>query len=68
MALPDILEFGELLISWRLYAGLAVTCAICRLIFRIVSDETIVWFVCAPIGIIGSKPGFRRQIRAGDES
>lgn len=68
MALLDILEFGELLLSWRLYAGLAITGAICWLVFQIVSDETIGWFFCAPIGIIGLILSFRWQIRAGDGS
>ena len=67
MALLDILEFGELLLSWRLYVGLAITGAICRLIFQIVSDDTIHWFFCAPIGTIGLILSFRWQIRAGDK-
>lgn len=67
MALLDILEFGELLLSWRLYVGLAITCAIGWLVFQIVSDETIGWFFCAPIGIIGLTFSFRWQIRAGDK-
>ena len=52
----DLLEFGELLLSWRPYVGIAITCAACRLVFQIVSDDTIGWFFCAPIGIIGLIP------------
>ncbi len=67
MALLDILELGELLLSWRLYIGIAITCAICVLVFQIVSDDTIGWFICVPIGIIGLILGFRWQVRAGDK-
>ena len=66
MALLDLLEFGELLLSWRLYVGIAITCATCWLVFQIVSNETISWSLCIPIGIIGLILDFRWQIRAGD--
>lgn len=66
MALLDILEAGELLLSWRLYAGVAITAAICRLVLQIVSNDTIGWFFCAPIGIIGLVASVRWQIRSGD--
>ena len=68
MARRDPPEFCERLLSWRLHVGIAMALATCRLVSRIVSDDTIGWFFCAPIGIIGLTLGFRWQIRAGDGS
>ena len=64
MALLDLLELGVLFLSWRLYVGIAVTAALCWLVFALIPDETIAWIVCAPFGITGLVLSFRWQIRA----
>ena len=64
MALIDLLEIGDLLLSWRLYVGIAITFALCWLVFQATPSETIRWTACAPIGIAGVLLSFRWQINA----
>lgn len=64
MALLELLDLGELFMSWRLYVGLAATGVVCWLIFQAISNETIGWAICVPAGIIGVVLSFRWQIRA----
>ena len=64
MALLDILELGDLLLSWRLYLGIAVTALLCGLVFLLAPSEPIRWAICVPLGISGLLFSFRWQIRA----
>jgi hypothetical protein len=64
MALLDILELGDLLLSWRLYVGIAITALLCWLVVLLVPSETISWTICVPLGITGLILSFRWQVRA----
>ncbi|KRB07970.1 hypothetical protein ASD86_09210 [Lysobacter sp. Root690] len=50
MALMDIVEIGEALLSWRFYVGTAVTAALCWLVFTCIPNETVAWVIAAPLG------------------
>lgn len=64
MPLPDLLELGDLFLSWRLYVGIAITCAVCWLIVANVPNETVGWAISIPVGAVGFFLSFRWQIRA----
>ena len=56
MALLDLLELGELFLSWRLYVGLAVTVTLAVAALSFVPLDTpgwVAWAVCVPIGLVG---------------
>ncbi|WP_116811181.1 hypothetical protein [Steroidobacter cummioxidans] len=59
----DLVEIGELFLSWRLYVGLALTGLLCWLIILIVPGEALQLLICIPVGLIGVILGFRWQIR-----
>ena len=60
----DLLEIGELLLSWRLYVGLALTGLLCWLIVSIVSSQAAQLVICIPTGLIGVVLSFRWQIKS----
>lgn len=64
MPLPDLLELGDLFLSWRLYAGVAITAAVCWIIMANIPNETIGWAICVPVGALGLFLSFRWQIDA----
>jgi hypothetical protein len=64
VALDDLFELGDLLLSWRLYVGIAITCGVCWLLLQAIPNETIGWAVCIPFGIVGFILSFRWQVRA----
>lgn len=56
MALLDLLELGQLFLSWCLYVGLVVTVALGVATFSFVPLDTpgwVAWAVCMPIGLVG---------------
>ena len=63
MAIFDLLELGELLLSWRLYVGFAITVAICYGIVQLIPNDTAAWVVCAPVALVGVIASFRWQIK-----
>ena len=63
MAISDLLELGDLLMSWRLYVGIAITAAICFGIMQVAPNDTVGWTISIPIGLIGLFLSFRWQIR-----
>jgi hypothetical protein len=64
LALLDLLEIGELFLSWRLYVGIAVTALICWPLVAFIPNQNIVLALCIPIGIVGVFLSFRWQVRA----
>ena len=64
MALLDILELGDLFLSWRLYVRLAITALLCWLVLQLVPSEAVGWAICVPIGMTGLVLSFRWQVRA----
>jgi len=60
----DLLEIGELLLSWRLYVGLALTGLLCWLIVSIVSSQAAQLVICIPTALIGVVLSFRWQIKS----
>ena len=64
MALLDLLEIGELFLSWRLYVGIAVTALICLPLVAFIPNQDITLALCIPIGIAGIFLSFRWQVRA----
>lgn len=64
MALLDLLDLGELFMSWRLYVGLAITGVVCWLIYLAIPSTAIGLAICIPAGIVGIVLSFRWQIRA----
>jgi hypothetical protein len=64
MALMDIVEIGEVFLSWRFYVGTAVTAALCWLVFTCIPNETVAWVIAAPPGIGGLGLSFWWQVRA----
>lgn len=67
MALPDLFEFGDLLLCWRLYVGIAATTAPCWLIFQFIPNQTFAAVIGVPLGIVGVILSFRWQLRADRE-
>jgi len=63
MAILDLLDLGEALLSWRLLLGLGATVATCLVIAHFSPSETFTWAVCIPVGLIGLVLSFRWQIR-----
>lgn len=59
-----VFAIGDLLMSWRMYVGLAVTAGVCWLIASFLPNETAQWAVCVPIGVIGLVASIRWQLRA----
>lgn len=53
MALDDLFELGDLLLSWRLYLGLAATAALCWGIYVLVPNEKLAWMVVVPVAVVG---------------
>lgn len=64
----DLLELGELFLSWRLYVGFALTGLLCWLICSVVSHQTAQLVLCIPLGLIGVILSFRWQIRADTDT
>ena len=67
MALLDLLELGELFLSWRLYVGMAVTVALCAVAFSLIPSGApgwVAWSVCTPIGVAGVILSFAWQVRS----
>lgn len=64
MALLDLVELGDLLLSWRLYAGVALTAGLIWLVLLFVPGEALRWAMCVPLGVVGVILSFRWQIRA----
>lgn len=64
MALMDIFEIGDVFLSWRFYVGIAVTAALCWLVFTNISNETVAWFIATPLGLAGLGLSFWWQVRA----
>jgi hypothetical protein len=64
LALLDLLEVGELFLSWRLYVGIAATALACWPVIAFVPNQTIVLAICIPIAITGILLSFRWQVRA----
>lgn len=65
MALLDLLELGQLFLSWRLYVGLAVTVALGVAAFSFVPLDApgwVAWAVCVPIGLVGIILSFVWQV------
>jgi hypothetical protein len=62
--LDFILGIGELLVSWRLYVGLAVTAAICWVVVALVPSRSLQLALCIPVVIGGVKASWRWQVRA----
>ncbi len=60
----ELLEIGELFLSWRLYVGLALTGLLCWLIITVVSNQTAQLAICIPVGLVGAVLSFRWQIDA----
>lgn len=63
----DLLELGELFLSWRLYVGFALTGLLCWFIVSVTSNQTAQWAICVPIAAIGIFLSFRWQIRADSD-
>ncbi len=63
----DLLELGELFLSWRLYVGFALTGLLCWLICSLVSQPTAQLVICIPVGLVGVVMSFRWEIRADDD-
>jgi hypothetical protein len=62
--LDFILGIGELLVSWRLYVGLAVTAAICWVVAALVQSQSLQLALCIPLVIGGVIASWRWQLRA----
>ena len=60
----DWLEIADLFLSWRLYAGFALTALVCWLIISIVSSQAAQLGICIPTGLIGVVLSFRWQMKA----
>lgn len=63
MALPDLFELGDFLLSWRLYVGIAATAALCWLIFHFVPNPMLAAVIGVSLAIAGVIPSFRWQLR-----
>ena len=63
MAILDLLELGDLLLSWRLYVGIAITVAICLGIMQVAPNDTVGWAISIPVGLTGLLLSFQWQIR-----
>lgn len=65
MALLDLLELGQIFLSWRLYVGLAVTVVLGVAAFSFVPLDAagwVAWAVCVPIGLVGIILSFVWQV------
>jgi chromate transport protein ChrA len=62
--LDFILGIGELLVSRRLYVGLAVTAIICWMIVSLVPSQSLQLAICIPLGVAGLVASWRWQVRA----
>jgi hypothetical protein len=60
----NLVELGELFLSWRLYVGLGITAILCWLVVLLTPNETVRLTVGIPIGVVGAILSFRWQIRA----
>jgi hypothetical protein len=68
MALLDLLELGDLLLSWRLSVGIAATGALCWLIFHFAPNPTLAAVIGVPLAIAGVILSFRWQLRVDMKS
>lgn len=64
MALLDLLDLVDVVASWRLYTGIAVTVLLGWLVFQFVANEAVAWAICVPLGLLGLFLSFRWQARA----
>lgn len=64
MALLDLLDLVDVVASWRLYTGIAVTVLLGWLVFQFVANEAVAWAICVPLGLLGLFFSFRWQARA----
>ena len=62
MAISHLLELGELLTSWRLYVGIAITAAICYGIAQVTPNDTLTLATCIPVGLVGLIASIRWQL------
>jgi hypothetical protein len=63
MAILDLLELGDLFLSWRLYTGIAITVALCFGIMQVAPNDTVGWSISIPVALTGLVLSFRWQIR-----
>jgi len=68
MALPDLFELVDLLLSWHLYVGIAATAALCWLIFHFVPNQAFAAVIGVPLAIAGVILSFRWQLRVDMKS
>lgn len=64
MSILDIIELGDVLLSWRFYVGLAITGLLCWLAITYIPNETASWVVALLVGVIGLFLSFHWQHRA----
>lgn len=62
--LEFIIGIGELLVSWRFFAGLVVTAAICWVVVSLVPSQILQLGICIPVGIAGLTASWRWQVRS----
>ncbi|GGA82763.1 hypothetical protein GCM10011521_21310 [Arenimonas soli] len=67
MSAPDFLDFVDLFVSWRFYAGLLTTCLACLAVFLFIPSEPVAIVVAVPLGVIGLVLSWRWQQRADDK-
>ena len=60
--LEFILAIGELLASWRLYVGLAVTAAVCWVVVSLVPSQSLQLAICIAVGVAGLIASWRWQV------
>lgn len=60
----ELLEIADLLLSWRLWLGIAVTASVCYSTVLLVPDRNVYLLVIVPVGIVGVILSFWWQIRA----
>jgi uncharacterized membrane protein YfcA len=54
----------DLLLSWRLYVGFAVTVLICWFILQFIPNDALSWVICTPVCVAGLVLTFCWQARA----
>jgi hypothetical protein len=64
MSILDIIEIGDVLLSWRFYVGLAITGIVCWLAIAFIPNETAAWAIAIPAGVVGFVLSFRWQHQA----
>jgi hypothetical protein len=60
----DLFELIDVILSWRLFVGIALTACVCLILAWVIPGRGIQLAVCIPLALVGVALSFVWQMRA----